>query len=88
MDDLPRLHLDTTMVFAPESPMREPGGLEPFCAAIEAHPDRLLYGTDFPNTPYAYASESLGIEALGLRPETLAAVMHGNAARLLANATR
>ncbi len=84
----PRLHLDTTMVFAPDSPMHGNLDLAKFCDAIEAHPDRLLYGTDFPNVPYDYASESRGIRALGLADATLDAIFHGNAARLVAEASR
>lgn len=87
MDAHPRLHLDTTMVFAPDSPMRGSLELASFREAIETHPDRLLYGTDFPNVPYAYANESHGIAALGLSAATAAAVLHDNAARLIAEAT-
>lgn len=78
----PRLHLDTTMIFANVSPMRaEAGALA--AGPIVAHPDRVLYGTDFPNVPYGYTSESESIAALGLPPDVLHAVMHGNAERLL-----
>lgn len=82
----PRLHLDTTMIFAPDSPMGENLELSKFRDAIEAHPDRLLYGTDFPNVPYDYASEARGIRALALSERTLDAVFAGNAARLFAEA--
>ena len=85
MDAHPRLHLDTTMVFARDSPVR--GDVGAFGAApIVAHPDRVLYGTDFPNIPYEYGRESRGIEALGLPAGVMQAVMHGNAARLLREA--
>ena len=85
MDAFPRLHLDTTMVFARESPVR--GDVGAFDgASIVAHADRVLYGTDFPNVPYEYERERAGIEALDLPPDVLAAVLHGNAARLLAEA--
>jgi hypothetical protein len=85
MDRYPRLHLDTTMVFAEQSPVR--GEIGAFDAApIVAHPDRVLYGTDFPNIPYPYERERNGIAALGLPAEVERAVMHGNAARLLREA--
>ncbi len=82
MDAFPRLHLDTTMVFAEASPVR--GDVGAFDAApILAHPDRVLYGTDFPNIPYEYGRERRGIEALGLPADVLHQVLHENAARLL-----
>jgi predicted TIM-barrel fold metal-dependent hydrolase len=85
MDAHPRLHLDTTMVFARDSPVR--GDVGAFDAApIVAHPDRVLYGTDFPNVPYEYERELRGIEALDLPPDVLRAVLHDNAARLLREA--
>ena len=77
------LYLDTTMVFAPSSPMRTNVAA---VDAIEANPTRVLYGTDFPNIPHDYLAESRGIEALGLRASTLGAVLHDNAERLLKNA--
>ncbi len=77
------LYLDTTMVFAPSSPMRTN---LPAVDAIEAHADRVLYGTDFPNIPHDYLAESRGLESLGLRATTLRAVLHDNAERLLRNA--
>ena len=77
------LYLDTTMVFAPSSPMRTNVAA---VDAIEANPTRVLYGTDFPNIPHDYLAESRGIEALGLRASTLRAVLHDNAERLLKEA--
>jgi uncharacterized protein len=74
------LYLDTTMVFAPSSPMREN---VISVDAIERHAERVLYGTDFPNIPHDYEAESRGLESLGLRASTLRAVLHDNAERLL-----
>jgi uncharacterized protein len=74
------LYLDTTMVFAPSSPMHENvTGVE----AIERHAERVLYGTDFPNIPHDYLAESQGLESLGLSASTLRAVLHDNAERIL-----
>lgn len=87
MDRHRNLHLDTTMMFAADSPMRGSLDLGSFREAIEAHADRVLYGTDFPNVPYAYESEARGIAGLDLSPSVLRAIMHGNAARLIAHAT-
>ncbi len=77
------LYLDTTMVFAPGSPMGEGADYPAFAAAIAMHPDRVVYGTDFPNIPYAYESEARGVAALGLEPAILHAVLRENGARLL-----
>jgi len=77
------LYLDTTMVFAPGSPMGEGADYPAFAAAIAMHPDRVVYGTDFPNIPYAYDSEARGVAALGLEPAILHAVLRENGARLL-----
>jgi len=74
------LNLDTTMVFAPSSPMYTNTNA---VDAIERHPDRVLYGTDFPNIPHDYQAELRGLESLGLRASTLRAVLHDNAERLL-----
>jgi len=80
----PRLYLDTTMVFAANSPVGNLAGIE--TTLIEAHAARILYGTDFPNIPYPYDRERAGIERLGLPAEALEAILRGNAARLIANA--
>ena len=77
------LFLDTTMVFAPGSPMARDADYPAFAVAIAQHPDRVVYGTDFPNIPYAYDSEARGIAALGLAPQIERAVVRENGARLL-----
>lgn len=82
MEREPLLYLDTTMILPHESPLAET--VDPHLVA--AHCERVLYGTDFPNVPYPYASELRGLEALRLPPEALRAVVHDNAARLLARA--
>ncbi|GAC1541992.1 MAG: amidohydrolase family protein [Vulcanimicrobiaceae bacterium] len=87
MERYPRLYLDTTMVFAPASPMHENLARDRIRAAIAAYPERVLYGSDFPNLPYTYATESRDIAALGLAPDVQRAVLHDNAARLIARAT-
>jgi predicted TIM-barrel fold metal-dependent hydrolase len=78
----PHLHLDTTMIAAPISPMHEP--IDP--SLIVAHADRVLYGTDFPNVPHPYATELHALEALGLPSNVFRAVVHDNAARLFVRA--
>lgn len=81
MDQYSGLYLDTTMGVAPDSPMRRRDIAE---LPIVEHADRIVLGTDFPNIPYGYGSESAGVRALGLPPEQTAQILHGNAAALLA----
>lgn len=76
------LWLDTTMAVAGFLPL----GSEAERAAwrlVAARPDRLLYGTDFPNLPYAWDRELRRLlERGGLGEEALAGLLGGNAARL------
>ncbi|WP_202530934.1 MULTISPECIES: amidohydrolase family protein [unclassified Streptomyces] len=79
--DYPEVRLDTTMAwtgFAEE--------FAPFPHAelprLAAYGDRVLLGTDFPNTPYPYAHQLEVMADLGLGEEWLRAVCHDNAARL------
>lgn len=82
MDRYPALHLDTTMVFAPESPM-----LAPEVASLAAtRPERVLYGTDYPNVPHGYSSEYEGLRRLDLGDDALYAIVHGNAERIISRA--
>jgi len=46
--------------------------------------DRLLFGTDAPNTELGAASCRTHVESFGLEPDALAAVLGGNARRLVA----
>ncbi len=80
----PQLYLDTTMVFAPQSPVRRDGFHD--ADLLRAHADRVLYGTDFPNVPYPYESERRGLQELRLGPRAERAIMRENAARLLGRA--
>lgn len=79
----PNLYLDTTMAFAKDSPM----SLDLDAQLIEWHADQILYGTDYPNIPYAYDDERRGIEALGLSQAARRKILRDNAARLLRLAT-
>jgi predicted TIM-barrel fold metal-dependent hydrolase len=79
MPHYPNLYLDTTMLFAASTPIAGPGAKE----AVAANFERVLYGTDFPNIPYAYGEERAGLEALGLPADQLEAILGGNARRLL-----
>ncbi len=77
-----RVHLDTTMAFTDftEQRMPFPRALLPALAALQ---DRVVLGSDFPNTPYPYLHQLEAIAALGLGDDWLRAVLHDNGARLL-----
>ncbi|WP_019926640.1 amidohydrolase family protein [Nocardia sp. BMG111209] len=75
------VRLDTTMTFTD------------FFDAVDTFPptalprltdlgDRILFGSDFPNIPYAYGHALYALERLDLGDDWLRAVCHDNAARL------
>lgn len=70
------LWLDTTMAIGGFFPGAIPPSLFPGSA------DRLLYGTDFPNIPYAWDRELQTVLALDLDERVRAALLHDNAERL------
>ena len=75
----PNLYLDTTMAFAADSPMTL--RIDP--AVVEAHARQIVYGTDFPNIPYAYGAELRAIDDLGLSAASRNAIVRENALRLI-----
>lgn len=74
--EYPGLYLDTTMACTGYFPY------EPSPEIIRRHPSRILYGTDFPNLPYAWDRELKALKSLKLPPADEALVLGGNAARL------
>jgi hypothetical protein len=70
------LWLDTTMVLADYFPIALPR------RALEVRPERVLYGTDFPNIPYAWDREVRKITGLKLGDAVEAGVLGQNALRL------
>jgi predicted TIM-barrel fold metal-dependent hydrolase len=70
------LWLDTTMVLCDYLPGIDPPSLDSFRA------DRIMFGTDFPNIPYAWDRELKVLAGTGLTDDFLAAVLHKNAAEL------
>ena len=72
----PRLYLDTTMVIG--------GYFEraPDPAILARHPDRILFGTDFPNLPDDWDRELRALRALGLPAADEERILSGNALRL------
>ncbi|WP_026414967.1 amidohydrolase family protein [Actinomadura oligospora] len=83
-DRFPNVHLDTTMTFVDFT-----GELGVFPAAEVPRlrdlglAGRILFGTDFPNIPYAYAHQLEGLVRLDLGDEWLRAVCWDGAAKLL-----
>lgn len=73
LDEFENLWLDTTMTlaghFAPP----------PDASLLAAHADRILFGTDFPNLPYAWDSEIAWLSRQGLDAEILAKLTRTNA---------
>lgn len=76
LDRHPNLHLDTTMVMAGYFPIAPDDGF------LARRADRLLYGTDFPNIPYAWDRELRRIASAGLERVALGKILGGNARRL------
>jgi len=70
-----RLWLDTTMMLAGYFPYPERWDL------LERFPRRVMYGTDFPNIPYAWDRELRRIAGHGLPAGALADILGGNAIR-------
>jgi hypothetical protein len=67
------LWLDTTMVLADYFPIEESINLGRY------RPDRVMYGTDFPNIPYAWDRELKRLAGKGLSFERLDRVLNRNA---------
>ncbi len=76
LDRHPHLHLDTTMAIADYFPVGPAPGF------LERRAGRLLYGTDFPNLPYAWDRELKRLAEAGLSDEAVKAIAGGNARRL------
>ncbi|MCW2777381.1 MAG: hypothetical protein JWN17_1106 [Frankiales bacterium] len=78
-----RVHLDTTMAFTDFTTalMPFPDALRPRLLELQ---DRIVLGSDFPNTPYPYAHQVEALVRLDLGDAWLRAVLHDNGARLLA----
>lgn len=76
MEDHEGLWLDTTMMLSGYFPMEVP------LRAIRTDPGRVLYGSDFPNLPYAWDRELEALRGLGLREAWLPGLLGDNARRL------
>jgi predicted TIM-barrel fold metal-dependent hydrolase len=67
------LWLDTTMMLARFFPVEVPDSV------LQARPERILYGSDFPNIPYAWDRELGDLGARRLGDEVRAGILGGNA---------
>jgi predicted TIM-barrel fold metal-dependent hydrolase len=67
------LWLDTTMAIANYFPMQESIDLARY------RPDRVMYGSDFPNIPYAWDTELGVLQAAGVPPDGLERILSRNA---------
>ncbi len=76
LGEFEHLYLDTAMAIAGYFERR------PDLEMIRRHPDRILYGTDYPNLPYEWTRELEVIRSLKLPANDEASVLAGNAARL------
>ena len=68
------LWLDTTMIMADYFPLKDPVNLREFRA------DRIMYGSDFPNLPYAWDRELKRFKVSGLPPDALEWILKKSAA--------
>jgi predicted TIM-barrel fold metal-dependent hydrolase len=78
----PRVHLDTTMAFTDFSERTAPFPRSDLPRLLQLQ-DRVLLGSDFPNTPYPFAHQLEALDRLGLGPDWLRSVLHDNAQALL-----
>jgi predicted TIM-barrel fold metal-dependent hydrolase len=81
-DRFAEVRLDTTMAFTDftERRMPFPPALRPRLLELG---DRVLLGTDFPNTPYPYGHQLAALVRLDLGDDWLRGVLHDNGASLL-----
>jgi uncharacterized protein len=74
--------LDTAMVFT-DPPYLGPTPLH-LAERVGAIGDRIVFGSDFPTIPHAFAAQVSGLASLGLGDEWLRKVLWGNGVRLFA----
>jgi predicted TIM-barrel fold metal-dependent hydrolase len=73
------VRLDTTMAFVDFWDGPSPAEITPRLVDLQ---DRILFGTDFPNIPYAYAHQIEALQRLDLGDEWMADVLWNNSAEL------
>ena len=70
------LYLDTTMMLADYFPVKQPFDM------LRVRPERILYGTDFPNIPYAWDRELKKLAGAGLSGDALRGILAENARKV------
>jgi hypothetical protein len=83
----PRMRLDTSSVFTEFTEAAWPFPRDQVHRLRDLG-DRILFGSDFPTIPYAYAEAVAGIVRLGFDEDWMRAVFHDNAAALWPELTR
>jgi hypothetical protein len=87
MERCPNMYLDTTAAMNPQSAIyREgpgAGAADVTDADLVRWQDRILFGSDFPNTPHAYEDERRPIWERPVPPAVHRKIFHDNARRLL-----
>jgi predicted TIM-barrel fold metal-dependent hydrolase len=78
MATLPNLYLDTTMAFTPDSSL----DAHTDRAFVESIADRIVFGTDYPNTPHGYGADLDGLAALGVSESAMQKIGVTNARHL------
>ena len=78
----PNVHLDTTMTFTDFTTAIQPYPPD-LLPVLAEHPERVVFGSDFPNIPHPLAHQVEAVVRLDLGDEWLRAVCYDNGARLL-----
>ena len=76
LGEFPNLYLDTAMAIGRYLDAR------PDLQLLARHPERILYGSDYPNLPYEWTRELEVIRGMALPDEARQLILAGNAARL------
>jgi hypothetical protein len=82
LDRFPHLHLDTTMAMTEASlPYTRIDPAVVRDADLVRYADRILFGSDFPNLPYPYEAERVGLWARDLPMDVYRRIFRDNARR-------
>ncbi len=82
LDKHENLYLDTTMIYIPDNIFPERKSKRPKPEELISYQDRILFGSDFPNIPYAYQFSTKGLLELELPKNVYQNIFFNNAKRL------